>query len=345
MSVSGDGVQVEGTTLKIDAGDDATARIMADAAVQAKTMTAGTKTQKAAFRLDKFFDGVSDFNNVSARNTAHILSWALLVIGAAFAYESGKNLWHFDKPIKVLGVVDLIVMFGWFAIVIVTGAKFSAGRWAKAKNKGDIEAAKMFRNVTMVCLFVSAALGFALQTSNELNRESGAQANRDQIEANEGTLRNMRMQADEMDRPRETAAQIERDIAAMKARPAVNYDGKEASFNIAKAVDDGKEAYCRGSSYYKNKYCPDLLDLEGALEARKAYEAKLEAIAALEVSTSQIRDKHMELSSAEAMSQMFKGTGEGAMWRGALFGMILIFAIDFLMVGASYVAHRYPKGV
>jgi hypothetical protein len=85
---------------------------------------------------------------------------------------------------------------------------------------------------------------------------------------------------------------------------------------------------------------PDI-DHWRALEARQVYEQKLDAIAALEASTNVLRSQTQHLSGAEAMGATL---GVSGVW-GAAIGALLILLIDMFMVGAAYVAHRYPKGV
>lgn len=341
MTIQGDRAQLDGTTVSIpgagniEAGSEEAARAAFEAAESARLRAEGTTTQKLTYRLDKWFDDLEGFNSSAQRNTAHIISWVLLAIGGAFAYKAGENL--FPDP-------ALAPMFGVAAVCIVAAGKFAAGRWAKSANKGDGGAADSFRNIAVACVAVSFLMGFSLQASNMANRETGAQANKEQVDANESALRRMRLEADEMDRPRETVVQIERELAAMKARPAINYNGKEASFNIAEAVEDGAETYCKGSNYYKNKYCPDLLDIEGALEARRTYEGKLADITAMEEATAALRASHDDLSSSEALGSLIMGNGIGKRVWSAAAAAFLILLIDFFMVGASYFAHRYPKG-
>lgn len=335
MTIRGERAELDGTTITIQADSEEAARAAFDAAENARLQAEGTTTQKLTRKLDKWFDDLEGFNSSAQRNTAHIISWVLLVIGGAFAFKAGANL--FPDP-------ALAPLFGIAAVCIVAAGKFAAGRWAKLANKGEDKAADSFRNIAVVCVLISFLMGFSLQASNMVNRDTGAQANKEQIDANESALRRMRLEADEMDRPRETVAQIERELAAMKSRPAINYNGREASFNIAEAVEDGTETYCRGSNYYKNKYCPDLLDIEGALEARKIYEQKLSDIAAMEGSTATLRSQHAELSSSEAVGAFILGDGVGKRIWSAAAAALLILLIDFVMVGASYFAHRYPKG-
>lgn len=335
MTIRGERAELDGTTITIQAGDEDAARAAFEAAEGARLKAEGSMTEKLTYKLDKWFDDLEGFNSSAQRNTAHLLSWALLFIAGAFAFKSGENL--FPDP-------ALAPLFGIAAVCIVVAGKFAAGRWAKMANKGLGKDADVFRNIAVVCVGISFLMGFSLQASQMVNREVGAQANTEQIDANETALRRMRLEADETNRPRETVAQIERELAAMKSRPAINYNGIEASFNIAKAVEDGEETYCRGSTYYKNKYCPDLLDLEGALEARKAYEQKLATITDMEASTAELRANHAALSSSEAVGAFILGDGVGKRIWSAAAAALLILLIDFVMVGASYFAHRYPKG-
>lgn len=332
MTIRGENTEIDGTTVVIRAETEHAARAAAEAAESARLNAEGTMEQKAKHWIDKRLDGLADMNSAVMRNTAHIMAWTLLIIGGAFAWQAGSNLWAVD---------ELKPFFGAFAVVVVASAKFSAGRWAKAQNDGNAPAATMFRNIAVVCVLASAALGFSLQGSNMVNRQTGATAIKEQIEANESSLRRMRAEADEMDRPRETAAQIDKELQALLAKSAVNFDGKNAPFNVGGAIEYGTETFCRGSSYYKNKYCPDVLDLEGALEARKVYEAKLSDIYALEDSTTALRGETQHLSGAEAIGATLGVSG----LVGAALGALLILLIDLFMVGASYVAHRYPKGV
>jgi hypothetical protein len=342
------GAGISGTTVTIEAESEEAARAAFSAAEGARLKAEGRMTERAKHSIDNFLDDLVGMNDTAMRNTMHIVAWTLLVIGGAFAYVSGSNLW---------ATPELKPVFGAFAIVVVFIGKVAAGRWAKSANKLDAAptdaeqkkakgALNTFRATALVCVAMSAALGFALQSANSVNRENGAIATKDQIDDNGAALRMLKAEADEMDRPRETVAQIEKELLAMKSRSAVNYNGANAKFNIGEAVEDGSETYCRGSTYYKNKYCPDLLDLEGALEARRAYRGKLDAIHALEANTTELRSNHVELSSSEAIGKvLFKGEGKAGLIKGMLIGMLLILIIDMLMVGTSYLAHRYPKGV
>lgn len=332
MTIRGERSNIDGTTVVIHSETEAGARAAAAAAESARLEAEGTPEEKAKHWIDQRLDGLSGMNSAVMRNTAHILAWVFLIIGAAFAWQAGSNLWAVD---------ELRPLFGAFAVGVVASAKFSAGRWAKALNDGNKSAADMFRNVAVVCVIASAALGFSLQGSNMVNRQTGATAVKIQIEDYETSLRRMRAEADEMDRPREAAVQIERELQAMLARPAVNFDGRNAPFNIGAAIEMDADTFCRGSSFYKNKYCPDVLDLQGALEARLLYESKLADIRNTELMIADLRSQTTQLSGAEAIGATLNVSG---LW-GAALGALLILFIDMFMVGAAYVAHRYPRGV
>lgn len=333
--ITGDGASLDGKKLTIEAESEETARQMMAAATATKVRAEGTVLDKVAVGVSRQYDGLAALSNKASRNTVDALAWALLVVGAFFAWVSGTHLWSNDF---------LSPLFGAFAVLVVVSGKFASTRWAKSKNKGDREGVKMYRAAAIVCLFISFAFGFALQASTSMNRETGATANKEMIEDNEASLRRQRLEADEMDRPRETSAQIAKELEAMFARAAVNYNGADARFNIAEAVERGKDTYCRGSTYYKNKYCPDLLDLEGALDARKIYEAKMAGIADLEASTQVLKANHSSVSSAEAFGVMLAGKGENARAKTAGFVAFLILLIDFTMYAASFFAAWRPQG-
>jgi hypothetical protein len=330
--IRGERSDIDGTTVVIHADTEAGARAAAAAAESARLDAEGSPEEKAKYWIDRRLDGVGAMNSAAMRNTAHILAWVFLLIGGAFAWQAGSNLWALD---------ELKPAFGAFAVGVVASAKFAAGRWAKALNDGNASAAAMFRNVAIICVLASAALGFSLQGANMVNRQTGATTIKVQIEDYEGSLRRMRAEADEIDRPREAAAQIERELQALLARSAINFDGRPAPFNVAGAVEHGTETFCRGSSFYKNKYCPDILDLQGALEARQIYEQKITDIRMTEQMISDLRAQTTHLSGAEAIGQTL---GVSGLW-GAALGALLILLIDMFMVGAAYVAHRYPRGV
>lgn len=333
--ITGDGVNLDGKTLTIQAESEATAREMLAAATATKVKAEGTLLDKAALGVSRQFDGLAALSNKASRNTVDLLAWALAIVGGFFAWVAGTNLWSNEA---------LAPFFGAFGVIVLILGKVSATRWAKASNREDKGGVNMYRAAAVICLCVSFLLGFSLQSSTSINRESGALANKEQIQANEASIRRQRLEADALDRPRETAVQIEAELESMFSRPAVNYNGANARFNIAEAVERGTDTYCRGSTYYKNKYCPDLLDLEGALKARKAYRERMDAITDLENATTALRANHDTVSSAEAFGKMLAGTGENANAKTAGFMALLILFVDFIMYAASYFAAWRPQG-
>ena len=281
-------IKVEGDKVIIEGGDDNTAKQIAAVAANERIRAEGSFGDKVAAGADKVMDALGSLVDAFGQRTFYAVSWFALAIGCILAWQSGKN---------VTGIKGAQEAFAVFAVILVIATKFAGGRWGKA-SRLEHESRVWWRNMAIVGLSVSALFGLALQSSVEMNKQTGFATDLQQLRANQARLNEASLEKLALEEsplfPAASAKLLQAQMDRALSAKAMNFNNEWAKKSVGEMIDHGSETFCRGSSYYKDKYCPDILDLNEQLIMRTDFEDLKSEISKLSADNTVLRDRTRE---------------------------------------------------
>lgn len=282
-------------------------------------------------RLARIIDGVSGIADEGGRGLFGILAWIVALFAIYFAFTSFSRVFPEDP---VLGT-GLGVVGG----VIVLAIKMSAGRWAFEFCNRDKHGQLLYGSLTIAGILVVAIVGASYQAAIDDDRGAGI------IEANmtigdlEKRTRSLTREREDMrmrpDFPFETSGDISAELTRDLSRAARNRNGEVTGKPIGDHIGLGSEDFCIGTSFYVERYCPDLLDVENRLRIRAAYEDLGEEIDANATEIARLRSNMPKQASTIALGQTMAG-GKG--WSAFVAAALMLTLIDTLMAGLAWLA-------
>jgi hypothetical protein len=339
-------VEIDGTYVGVDAGDEASARQLAAAIDRDAVRANGTAAEKVERGVDWLADMADRFNGP----WVIIASWVLAVVASFLAWPT------FAAASPKLAMAWL---FGLVGVVCVVVVKLFAGRSGKAAANGDKEGAKLWGGVSICGALMIFIFSVAFQTSVGEDVESGATALHDQIEAEDRAIRTAQYDVDAMPGRTldELAYQIE-DVRRARSQPARNSKGADVGLTVAAAVGGLVEpaippatepaTYCIGAKerqYYVDRYCEALIDGDRKLRQRAAFEQAAAALNKRRADLDVLRATRTEKgSSAGAVGRVMASDKADGKIVSAVLTALLMLMVESLMWFLTYVSKRYPKG-
>ncbi|MEL7231400.1 MAG: hypothetical protein AAGJ85_02695 [Pseudomonadota bacterium] len=305
----------------------------------------GSVIDKATNWLDEVSDGLG---KMAQRFSFNVLSWILLVIGSLFAFNAGLGMIGETKD--ATGILRLA--FAFFAVAIVFVAKFSGGRWGKAKRLRQPHG--LWKGLAVSGVAVSAVFALSLVSSIEQNQSTGKSALIEQVRSVRAELSTvqtniMRAESDLLF-PALPSSTLTMQMEAKLSLAPARADGASSGRSLADWVEYGTDGFCRGSSFYKDTYCPDLLDLQSQIDVRKAYEANVQRqgdlIARKDALTAEISG--IRTGGISALQNQVGDAGMSGVLSLLLQALIIfgtVTLIDLACVGTAYIHARYPRGI
>lgn len=335
MKYEGKGVEVDGTTVTITTDSEATARGIAAAAERDRLKAEGGRGERAAAGLDGFLSGAGKMADKLDARVLHVVAWAATIVGCFLAWKAGQNLSSLKEASDLFSIA---------LVALVLGGKYAAGRAGREYDKGSQQRG-VWLGVTSAIFFAAVLSGAGVNISAEMNRDSG----RDVLLAQSQTLRAeiSDLQAEQMQYqqdlllPMTPVDVLESRLEAKLKLDPMNQSGAPSGKALSEWLDYGTDEFCRGSNYYKNRYCPDILDMQAGLDLRRAYEATIANIDVKRAANSAILDKlaNSQFSTFGAVSEKLGG----ALLYIMLVGAFMTFIVDGVAFGAAFLAYRYPE--
>lgn len=346
MSYEGKNVTVEDTTVTIKAESAATARELAANAERGLISAEGSGGQKAAVKVDGSIRWWGRIVDTLGVRSLHVISFVALGLACVFMWKSGQNL---------TGIKGAGWLFSIFLVLVVIGAKVGAGRWGKAVRVNSSDK-KWWMGLTVLLVVISALFGLAFQAGVTANQETGKSAVVSELrsvktEIGELQISLLRVQND-LNFPVQSAEALTLRMEGILNRDPGNARGEPSGRPLADWVEYGTDDFCRGTSYYKTTlpYCEQLLDLQELVQVRTDFEKGQSRLDKLRTRERELLDSRsvLQVSSASALGEVFGGDIQGG-WLSALIlllpGAFFMLVIDILMVGAAWLAYRFPNGV
>lgn len=291
----------------------------------------------AAF-IARLNDGWQNITEEGGRGLYGLLSWVVAAFAIYFAYTSFSRIFP-DDPVLSLGA-------GVVGGALVLGMKVAGGKWAREYCERDKSGQMVYGLITIGTMLAVALVGASYQAAVDGDRDAGViDANMD-INEKRRSIRQSQYEREDMRRSPEwtffTEEDLSADLARALSRPAYNRNGVATGDPIGDHVGLGTEEFCVGTSYYVERYCPDLLEIEGQLKVKVTYNEKVQNELALEAEIDKLENDRPQQNSTLALAKTFS-SGIGAFFVAA--GMLLI--IDAIMVGFAWLSNwskfRYKR--
>ncbi|MEL6568170.1 MAG: hypothetical protein AAFQ22_07110 [Pseudomonadota bacterium] len=319
-------VSQSGATVTVEAPDEATAREIAGDARY--TMN---KSRGVAGMLDNAFEAIGDVFDVTGARIFDVLAWVFLIVGAYYAFTSFSRINPSD-PVTFWG-------FGFVGAGLAAGVKFAASRWAKETVQDDKRAASAYRAFTLAGLVVLVVFGAAFQASVDEDQKSGLIDQNQSIGAKERELRNIGYELEDMRRDALFSGfsqeDLQLDLQRAVSRPAYNSNNTNTGQPVGDFVSLGTPEFCQGTSYYVERYCPDLLEIESRLRFRVRYDEAVAKRDGLATEIEALRNSRPEQSSIMALADSARLDNRILTFLSAA---LLVAIIDVLMIVMSYMA-------
>ncbi|MEO0606592.1 MAG: hypothetical protein AAFY82_00065 [Pseudomonadota bacterium] len=296
------------------AASETAALLRADVLKREKTIVA---------KIRRLADAVSNIADEGGPMLFGAIAWVIAAIAIYFAYTSFSRLFP-DNDALSFG-------FGLIGAAIVIGIKLAASRLARAIIDHDQTGYVWWAIVIVVGISFVVLTGASYQAAIEDDRGSGTFEINSQITTIESNIRQYRNELDDM-RFLESftvtsSEDLGDDLKRMLSRPARNQPGNLTGDPVGDHIGLGTEEYCLGDSFYVQRYCPDILALEGQLRARVAYEDKEQQIVDAQKKIEQLRASKPKQSSTFALAENWAdGTGQFFVAAG------MLAFLDILMV-------------
>ena len=330
-----DKVKIDGDEVIIKAGS---AKEAHEIAAQADREMYRANQSGADGWIDDFLDGAGKLGETVGRPIFEWIAWALAIVGSVVAYLSWSRL-TVDENVQML--------FGAVGVIIILAVKVSAGRWAKASNKGDDEKVKFYSTLAIAGLVVNMFVAVLFQAATNADEQTGAlDANRT-IQTLEREERELTMAINAMQAPSLPLDILQLDLEAILNQPALNNANEATPLTVAEVIGWGTDDYCMAGGQYRSyveRYCPDVVDAHRAVKLRADYEAAVGKREAVRNQVKVERDARPETSSGLALGNEI-ADGRGLDIARYLPGALLMLIIELFMVLAQYIAKRHPKGV
>ena len=315
-------IERDGTKVVIDTGSESDARQLA-AVAKAK----GIGEDGFVADVRRLYSKIDDF--IQIQPLMGLVGFVLFILGAVMEFLSFSNL----LPGKGVGFV-----LGCSGVAIYALTKLTAARLAVAVNNRN-KAGQYGYGIAMVFgIVVCVGAASQLMASQIVNEDMGATTIRQEIddltlEINDQRAVVRQMQSDVSSL---SAQDIEFEIDLLLSAPALNSQNQRTGQTVGEHVGD-----CIGDSWYQATYCDEIIQWRRQLGPRERYE---EAVADLDVSRSRLealRNSMPSVSGASALGSMFAEEG-GQKWAEMIPGMLLMFFIIGLMLGATFLSKWVP---
>ncbi|MEO0784264.1 MAG: hypothetical protein AAFY10_01100 [Pseudomonadota bacterium] len=279
--------------------------------------------------FERVLSGIENMFGVPMGRLPLWVSYVMMAIAMVLAWQSWNRLYP-----DAGGVTLSLSLLG---ALLIFGTHWLAGEQAKAFNRGhgDSDQAKLRRLILYGFITVEALMAAGFTAAISVDGETGATVAAATADDLEMEIRRKDREVERLERPRHTAEVLAGELAAELRMPAENMNG-DAVGPVAQWVGHGTPEYCVGTGYYIDTYCPDLIDLEQDLLARRAYEAELAKVDAL-------RDQLRAARTAAPRQASTLAAADALGLEGAvrfLPGVILMFVIVSIMAVMAYLAKR-----
>lgn len=337
-------VEVEGSRVSIEAGNEALARSIGAAADREVLLATGSRSQK----FDSWQDDVGRWVETLNRPAMGMFGIVLAIVAGVMAYMSFERL----QP-------SVGVLFGIVGVIAVLVTKTAFSRWAKADNMGSAKLSNQYRTIACAGLALILGVGIAYQMAVNRDVEQGLTAVESKVEKEDRAIATAEFDASQMERPTDTSEILMLDLNRRLAAPARNKDGKPAGFTIGEAVGagqrgaDGKLAatFCMpndAKAYYVNGLCEALIDMELGIQRRLNYESALADIARRKTDNDAARVNLPKKGSSVIMGEETAAAngqkGGGEIW-AIVIGSLILLVVELGMGFCTYISKRHPKGV
>lgn len=321
----------DGLTVTVKTESEATAReLAADLETRVRTAEGGFGAKfnnKLANSLNRFDETLGIYGDRMLQILRDVLTVCAMAL-AAFA-------WFRILP----GYEPLMAVIG---MAIVYAMKTAAGRLDKAEREGDIGLRNLLGVVIVGGLILEVLASLSLQAASSVDRETGRTDVNSQIEMLQSEER--RLSIRQMGPNPGVPAQMEALVNSYRATPMVNRAGSQLTRTVGEMADatdcnPDSEAGRRERTYI-GMYCPTLRELQGQVEAAKAFEhdsARLEAIPA---EIQKLQASRPSASSTFALAQ--KG-GDWAWLLSIAIPLGLTVALNLTMLLLAYLAGRAKR--
>lgn len=317
MSIKQDGTNI---TIKFDSE--------ADAREAAATMTAsGAVDDGAVGWLKRTYQTIDEL--VDLQDAFGFVAWSLLLLGCVMEFTSWSNLF----PGKGLAII-----LGLIGVFIFMGTKFAAANWARAVNNERPKQIEMYRTVTIIGLLICALMASQLMASQIANEDQGGRLVRDQIEAKQIEVADLRREVRRMEQEgvsSMTAETIKFEISTLENTIAVNSAGASTGRTVAEWVGD-----CVGDSYYQTTYCDEIIMWKRKLLTREPYEKKQAELTVAQAELEDLRASVPDTSGAVALGQQW--SENNSFFVTILPGILMMFIVAGAMVVASFLSKWNP---
>lgn len=281
---------------------------------------------QGADKLDLRLKSVGAWFSVAGKTLWPITALAATVLIAVLAGTAWHNLLPYDGLRWIFTLIGLVLVF---AIAIMGHGMENAIR----ERDGPEITKTAIALVIFIALNMIATVSF--QVTTIIDKASG----RAEITQDIDALRRERNGLEMLTAVPvfETSEQVHKAIEAFKLRSAVNQPGAELPRSIGDAVGD----CTNDKSWYVRTYCPTLRDMEGRLEAAKAYEQAKVRMAEIDATIETKRDERPPSAGPLQALQTLLKTNDTTM--GYIVPMIIMLLLELFMAYAWYETARASK--
>lgn len=316
--------------------DDNRVVVQAGSAAEAAELAAANRDEvlkrqgTVAAHISRWQNWWSDVSETAGQPVFSLLAYVMAGVAIYFAWTS----WGRITP------QDEIMSFGLSMVgaAVVIGVKVSAGKWAIEYCQRDNGGVATFATLTIVGILLISIVGAAYQSAIEDDRQSGVIDANMQINDLNRKIRSSEREREDMRLDPDWSFQTEEDLVAELSRelsrPARNRNGEATGLPVGDHVELGEETYCVGTSYYVERYCPDLLELEKRLSIKTVYNEKIDQEAAWETERDALVEDRPEKTGTLSLAENLSSGMASFFVAGAL----LLF-IDIFMAGFAWLAN------
>lgn len=328
-------VQQNGTQVTIQTKSEATANSIANAARDEVLKKEGG----AAGWFERTYKSWGDVGE--KQPIFNWISYVLFACGAFIEAVSWSNL----LPGKGIGFVLGVVGVGFLAYT-----KMSAANYAKSLNAIDAgtdktEAAKVYKGAMIAGVIISALVAANFTASRVINEENGRASSLREIAQQELALLDLRRTARDLkgnagSYPLEV---INDEINSLLNTTALRKDGQSSLKPVRDWIGEpDSEGFCIGSSYYKDTYCPEIIDWKRKVKRREVYEKAEANVLAKQLEITTLRESLPQASGADSLGKMLteNSVDQNDWIKQVLPGVLLMLIIAVAMVGTTFIAKR-----
>lgn len=299
--------------------------------------TDGDWGQRMRARIDQALQTVSLLVETVDRSFMVLMCCAFAVIAAILAARSWPALIPIPRFEWLMSIIGML---------LIAAIAWSAHQLWRAWHTGQRTEFWGLLAGIVLAIVLNAIASISLQSQAAVEKDTGWRDARSRIDTLRGDRGRLAVQIYDAP-PAGKAAQLDAQIQVIRAGSAVNRLGDPLKDTVGALVKD-----CRGpDDYYKGKYCPEIVRLEGeaatARAAEKAHAEKLDEIAKIDAEIKELEAGPTKPQTALSLARLLLpeegrvvASGQAVDVAAFLPGLLVTVVIELLTVLFAVLAGR-----